>query len=586
MTTTINGYGDVLTLSSASTAAQVYTPAGIGAVATTVQDELRARISVRQFGAVGDGVTDDTVAVKKALVYAQSLCDASFIYSSDYATVQFEQGKVYVLTGDNPLGTQSADNVKVRYGIDFNGAKILWTPTLVTDALFGRMANVFGLSMKNGSIDLRHVDLTPFGSFMKSGSGAVTSVLWANYQIDHMEVRGESARWYSIFDVDGTTLCSDTSVTSSNFYGFQYLFNSTNPEAVNWNFVNCGALPNVAGFRVFNINASAWSGGISYIGGGIIGQVAGTFVYLRTTTFGTVGNLYLNTRTECRAQTTVVDSNAGCVVVENANLFAGGGPTTSINAKVDGNAVVKFKNCTVYTNTTVVARTVADITTNFGSYFRGSVTYDDCFMGIYRPSITYVDSAGAATTHYDAVANALVTPAVVCAGSTYGYKGVSGIPYLTTYSMDIYTPQRYVDAPVGGGGLGLAYLMSTGVGYVVQPNTIITSIKATVNAVAIGTYSLFGILMDAQTTPDATLQWSNTGVKIHNYEAIPVTKEGIAYASSTLPSTIKRIYFAAYDVVGAAWVKVGALQGHLEITCEPILHKQQRPSADNTMSLA
>jgi trimeric autotransporter adhesin len=40
----------------------VYDPAGLGAVATTVQAKLRETVSVKDFGAVGDGVTNDTSA--------------------------------------------------------------------------------------------------------------------------------------------------------------------------------------------------------------------------------------------------------------------------------------------------------------------------------------------------------------------------------------------------------------------------------------------------------------------------------------------------------------------------------------------
>jgi hypothetical protein len=60
--TGINGTGITSNASNVT-----YDPAGAGAVATTVQTKLRESVSVMDFGATGDGTTNDTAAIQAAL---------------------------------------------------------------------------------------------------------------------------------------------------------------------------------------------------------------------------------------------------------------------------------------------------------------------------------------------------------------------------------------------------------------------------------------------------------------------------------------------------------------------------------------
>jgi len=69
-------------------AAATYTATGTGAVSRLVSSKLGDVVSVKDFGAVGDGVTDDTAAIQNA-----------FNSLTSGGTVTFENGKTYMIDG-------------------------------------------------------------------------------------------------------------------------------------------------------------------------------------------------------------------------------------------------------------------------------------------------------------------------------------------------------------------------------------------------------------------------------------------------------------------------------------------------------
>jgi hypothetical protein len=84
----------------------IYDPAGAGAVQTNVQEKLRESVSVKDFGAVGDGAADDSTAITNAIASNRD--------------VYFPVGTYRITT---PLVFSSLQNVRLR-GAGSNSTKI------------------------------------------------------------------------------------------------------------------------------------------------------------------------------------------------------------------------------------------------------------------------------------------------------------------------------------------------------------------------------------------------------------------------------------------------------------------------------
>jgi hypothetical protein len=158
------------TTSSVQNAAGVaYTPAGTGAVATNVQTKLRESVSVKDFGAVGDGTTDDTAAIQAAITAAQINGQSVYLPAGNYLVSNtLTLSKQITLFGD---GIRSFIKVAASVGATTDIIKI--SPSSSDDTQSGFILKDFRIGPVSGTPG-RHaiaIDITTRAVYASQFSG-------------------------------------------------------------------------------------------------------------------------------------------------------------------------------------------------------------------------------------------------------------------------------------------------------------------------------------------------------------------------------------------------------------------------------
>lgn len=103
--------------------------AGSGAAARTVQSKLRDAVSVKDFGAVGNGVADDTAAIQSAINACNASTKALFVPAGTYICGQITTYPETTIIGEGRIRTQfkaKAGTTGIWWGDRGNGAQKLY----------------------------------------------------------------------------------------------------------------------------------------------------------------------------------------------------------------------------------------------------------------------------------------------------------------------------------------------------------------------------------------------------------------------------------------------------------------------------
>ena len=202
--TGINGTGITSNASNVQ-----YDPAGTGAVSTTVQAKLRQTVSVKDFGATGDGSTDDTTAISNAITYVSTNGGAVYFPAGTYktsSTLTISSPNV-TLYGDNKdasiilANADSFNVITIGTGANYTEIRNLCVKGGATTDTTAQYSILCSTASTPTKVTIDNCRLTNANSGISIGSGTYWSV--TNNQFDTL-IGKTSGRGYGVLSPENS----------------------------------------------------------------------------------------------------------------------------------------------------------------------------------------------------------------------------------------------------------------------------------------------------------------------------------------------------------------------------------------------